>query len=104
MDFWRWFSAKEDRGTLQTYEEVVCKISEETLREKCPYLEFLWCAFSRIRKGPYPFKFFKGYLPQILLGSFLNTLSHIFRKNNQRFSKKNADRFSINLLRNFLQK
>ena len=26
---------------------------------------------------PYPFKFFKGYLPQILLGSFLNTLSHI---------------------------
>ena len=27
---------------------------------------------------PYPFKFFKGCLPQILLGPFLNTLSHIF--------------------------
>ena len=26
----------------------------------------------------YPFKFFKGCFPQILLGSFLNALSHIF--------------------------
>ena len=26
---------------------------------------------------PYPFKFFKRYLPQILLGPFLNSLSHI---------------------------
>ena len=26
---------------------------------------------------PYPFKFFKGSLPQILLGLLLNTLSHI---------------------------
>ena len=26
---------------------------------------------------PYHFKFFKGCLPQILLGSFLNTLSHM---------------------------
>ena len=26
---------------------------------------------------PYPFKFFKGCLPQILLGPLLNTLSHI---------------------------
>ena len=26
---------------------------------------------------PYPFKFCKGCLPQILLGSFLNTLSHV---------------------------
>ena len=26
---------------------------------------------------PYPFKFFKGCLPQVLLGPFLNTLSHI---------------------------
>ena len=26
---------------------------------------------------PYPFKFFKGCLPQILLGSFFNTLSQI---------------------------
>ena len=25
----------------------------------------------------YPFKFFKDCLPQILLGSFLNTLSHL---------------------------
>ena len=27
--------------------------------------------------GPYHFKFFKGCLPQILLGSFLNTLNHM---------------------------
>ena len=26
---------------------------------------------------PYPFKSFKGCLPQILLGPFLNTLSHM---------------------------
>ena len=26
---------------------------------------------------PYPFEFFKGCLPQILLGPFLNTLTHI---------------------------
>ena len=26
---------------------------------------------------PYPFKFFKGCLPQISFGPFLNTLSHI---------------------------
>ena len=26
---------------------------------------------------PYPFKFFKGCLPQVLLGPFLNALSHI---------------------------
>ena len=25
---------------------------------------------------PYHFKFFKGYLPQILLGPFFNTLTH----------------------------
>ena len=27
---------------------------------------------------PYPFKLFKGYLTQILLGPFLNTLSHAY--------------------------
>ena len=27
--------------------------------------------------GPYYFKFFKGYLPQILLGPFFNTLSYL---------------------------
>ena len=27
--------------------------------------------------GPYHFKFFKGCLPQILLGAFLNALTHI---------------------------
>ena len=26
----------------------------------------------------YLFKFFKGYFPQILLGSFLNTLPHVY--------------------------
>ena len=27
---------------------------------------------------PYHFRFFTGYLPQILLGPFLNTLTHMF--------------------------
>ena len=31
---------------------------------------------------PYPFKIFKGCLPQILLGPFLSTLSHIKLKKN----------------------
>ena len=29
---------------------------------------------------PYPFKFFKNCIPQIFLGPFLNTLSHMFFK------------------------
>ena len=28
---------------------------------------------------PYPLKFFKGCFPQILLGPFLNTLSHMYQ-------------------------
>ena len=32
---------------------------------------------------PYHFKFFKGSLPQISLGSFLNTLSHLLFKRGQ---------------------
>ena len=35
----------------------------------------IWSALSR----PYSFKFFKGCLPQILLGPFLNTLTHVSR-------------------------
>ena len=30
---------------------------------------------------PYPYKFFKGYLPQILLGPFLNTWTHLSHRN-----------------------
>ena len=42
---------------------------------------------------PYPFKFFKGYLPQILPGPLLNTLSHMLlseetEKSNENFSEK----------------
>ena len=33
-------------------------------------------AQTDIGSRPYPFKFFKGCLPQIFLGPFLNTLSH----------------------------
>ena len=33
---------------------------------------------------PYHFYFFKASLPQILLGPFLNTLSHIFLESNTR--------------------
>ena len=37
---------------------------------------------SKICLGrPYHFNFFKGCLPQILLGLFLNTVTHILMKN-----------------------
>ena len=36
--------------------------------------EGVWSALGR----PYPFKFFKDCLLQILLGPFLNTLSHLY--------------------------
>ena len=38
----------------------------------------LWkTAFKFCLSRPYPFKFFKGCLPQILLGPFLNTWTHL---------------------------
>ena len=55
----------------------------KTLHHRC--LTDVWFGFfcnniwDRLIKSisrPYPFKFFKGCLPQILLGPFLNTLSH----------------------------
>ena len=41
------------------------KFVEDSLQK----IEVIWSALSR----PYDFKFFKGCLPQILLGPFLNT-------------------------------
>ena len=35
-----------------------------------------WKEYDRLSR-PYPLKYFKGCLPQILLGPFVNTLSHI---------------------------
>ena len=37
----------------------------------------MFCFGQTIPGRPYPFKFFKGCLPQIFLGPFLNTLSQI---------------------------
>ena len=34
--------------------------------------------FSICLSRPYPLKYFTGYLPQILYGPLLNTLSHLF--------------------------
>ena len=47
---------------------------------KMDQVKFLEDSLWKIcRRGrPYPFKFFKGCLPQILLGLFFNTLSHFF--------------------------
>ena len=36
--------------------------------------------YKPMLRRPYPFKFFKGCLPQILLGPFLNTLSLVCNK------------------------
>ena len=38
---------------------------------------FFLCRTSLCLGRPYHFKFFKGCLPQILLGPFLNTLTHL---------------------------
>ena len=38
-------------------------------------------------RRPYQFKFFKGCLPQILLGPFLNTSSHLFVLNLDDFER-----------------
>ena len=55
--------------TATLYEHVYqVKFAEESLQK----LEGIW---------PYPFKLFKGSFPQILLGRFLNTLSHKLGKN-----------------------
>ena len=43
-----------------------------------------------------PFKFFKGYLPQILLGPFLNALFHFIHTTTIYIS--NSKRFSTNIL------
>ena len=41
--------------------------------------EVIWSASDMVcLNRPYHFKFFKGCLPQIPLGPFLNTLSHIY--------------------------
>ena len=43
-----------------------------------------WVKFKAFKNGPSKislsnhFKFFKGYLPQILFGPFLNTFTHTF--------------------------
>ena len=39
--------------------------------------EGIWSALWSTLSRPYPFKYFKGCLPHILLGPFLNTLSHL---------------------------
>ena len=47
--------------------------------------------FKKFEKGivclgrPYPFKFFKGCLPQILFGSLLSTLSYLFYNHDQSY-------------------
>ena len=43
---------------------------------------------SRYLGRPYHFKFFKGSLPQIFLGPFLNTLSYISNKLQRKIPKK----------------
>ena len=54
--------------------------------------ENLWkTAFSR----PYPIKFFKGCLPQILLGPFLNTWAQICLSKDVRQSPKYASAFPL---------
>ena len=46
----------------------------------------IWSAMVCLGR-PFHFKFFKACLPQILLGQFLNTFSHIIRQQNYLVSK-----------------
>ena len=64
--------------------------------------EVVWSGLGR----PYHVKFFKGRLPQILLGPFLNTLSHISFLENVNNIKNNKNMNAkwgifLNLLRKF---
>ena len=43
------------------------------MKDRLKEFEGVWPALGK----PYPFKFFKGCLPQILLGPFLNTLTYL---------------------------
>ena len=53
------------------------KINEEVFQEQSIVFLTIFRPFLRIfGSRPYPFKLFKGCLPQILLGLFLNTFSH----------------------------
>ena len=67
----------------QIMEDLLLKILLGTLYSRMDQVKFLedglykiegvWSALGR----PYPIKFFKGCLPQIFLGPFLNTLSQM---------------------------
>ena len=48
-------------------------------RERVKKFEVIWSDHisSLFYDRPYHFKVFKGYLPQILLGTFLDTLTHL---------------------------
>ena len=48
-------------------------------RERVKKFEVIWSDHisSLLYDRPYHFKVFKGYLPQILLGTFLDTLTHL---------------------------
>ena len=62
---------------------VIQDVVYGTKYSRMDQVKFVEDSLYKIRKDmvclgrPYPFNFFKGCLPQILLGPFLNTLSHI---------------------------
>ena len=74
---YRWPSLSERKSYLVSllfFHGSICAVEESF------YLHFLSSQFLSCLSRPYPFTFFKGSLPQILLGPFLNTFSHISQK------------------------
>ena len=72
--FWSTYSylflyRQERRTILRRYYNILAACLET--------YEAKYWRMDQVRSRPYPFKFFKGCLPQILLGPLLNTLSHM---------------------------
>ena len=71
-------------------------------KSRWPLVSFRKCAVINIYlSSPYPFKFFKDCLPQILLSSFLNTWMHIIIlsvSNSLRVKCRNTELFLVRFL------
>ena len=67
-------------GPCRTSGDKAFKNRPSNICGRQPLKNVKWYGLSKqtTLNRPYHFKFFKGCLPQILLGLFLNTLSHVW--------------------------
>ena len=63
-----WFLYDKDLGHKRLTIFAECSVIDGTK----------YSGIAQVKSRPHPFKFFKGRLPQIVLGPFLNTLANMF--------------------------